>query len=74
MGYCGHVYCIFLGIPTELHFLLVVNQEGGQQFEAWVREETRQPDSSCRRKLTNRRCRVSLSRSVKVDKGRIKVL
>ena len=45
-----HIYCIFLGIPTQVHFLQAAQSEGRAASFAWVREQTRQPDSSCRRK------------------------
>ena len=61
MNYCRHIYCIFLGIPTQLHFLLVANQKGGQQLK--LGEEKRQKGAGflLQKNITNIRCRVSLS-------------
>ena len=72
MNYHRHICCIFLGIPTQLHSLLVANQEGGWQFLAWGKRRDKAARFLLQKKITNRRCRVSLSWSVEVYKRKNK--
>ena len=72
MYYCRHVYHLFLEISTQLHSLLVANQEGGWQFLAWGKRRDKAARFLLQKKITNRRCRVSLSWSVEVNKRKNK--